>query len=73
MYYREHPPPHFHAIYGDEEAIIDIQTGQVREGRLPRRALSLIQEWVAAHGQELLVNWDLARNAQPLNPIAPLD
>jgi len=73
MYYRDHAPPHFHAIYGDGEAIIDIASGAVLDGILSRRALALVSDWVAAHRQELQVNWQLARAGQPLNAIAPLD
>jgi hypothetical protein len=28
FYYRDHPPTHFHAIYGDFEALIEIETVQ---------------------------------------------
>jgi hypothetical protein len=73
MYYRDHAPPHFHAFYGGNEAVIEIETAAVRAGRLPRRALSLIVEWTAAHRVELQHNWDAAQTAQPLNPVAPLD
>lgn len=38
IYYRDHNPPHFHAIYGELEAIIEIRTGRILEGRLPRSA-----------------------------------
>ena len=34
MYYRDHPPPHFHVYYADESAIIDIETMDIRRGRL---------------------------------------
>ena len=44
MYYRDHPPPHFHAKYGGDEAIIAIDTGEVLAGRLPPRALGLVEE-----------------------------
>ncbi len=37
MYYRDHAPPHFHAIYGEYEATVAIETAEVLEGRLPRR------------------------------------
>ena len=40
MYYREHMPPHFHAVYGDQEAAVGIETFEVLEGRLSRRANS---------------------------------
>ena len=73
MYYRDDAPPHFYAIYGDDEAIIDIASGAGLDGKLSRRALSLVLDWLAAHRQELLDNWQLARAGQPLNSIAPLD
>jgi hypothetical protein len=48
MYYRDHAPPHFHAIYGEHEAVIAIATGEVVEGKLPRKARSLVTEWPTA-------------------------
>ncbi len=45
IYYSEHPPAHFHALYGDEIAQIEIETGKVLEGALPRRALALVRKW----------------------------
>ena len=73
LYYRDHAPPHFHAIYGEHEAVIDIGTGAVQQGRLPRRAQSLVAEWTTVHREELLHNWELARAGRPLNAIAPLE
>ena len=32
FYYRDHPPTHFHAIYGEHEALIEIETGAIHEG-----------------------------------------
>ena len=34
IYYRDHAPPHFHAVYGEHEATIDIHTG-AETGHLP--------------------------------------
>ena len=73
IYYRDHNPPHFHAIYGDSEAVIDIRTGDMMEGVIPRRALKLVREWCDIHRDELLVDWALAEASQPLLPIEPLD
>jgi hypothetical protein len=56
VYYRDHAPPHFHAIYGEYEAEVDMATAAVVEGRLPRRAQSLVTEWAAARREELLHN-----------------
>jgi len=73
MFWLDHAPPHFHALYGEFEAIIDIQTLEIREGDLPRRALSLVLEWAAIHRRELLENWKLCEAKQILRKIAPLE
>lgn len=73
FYYRDHPPTHFHAIYGDHEALIEIETGRINQGRLPRTAHDLIEKWRALHLSELREAWNRARLQQPLLPIAPLE
>lgn len=70
--YREHPPAHFHARYGDYEVTVRIEDGVV-EGRFPKRALSHVLEWYELHRDELLENWELARAGKPLRAIAPLE
>ena len=72
MYYRDHPPPHFHAEYGEHEITVEIESGVVN-GRFPRRALTAVLEWYELHGDELLDNWQLARQKQPLHRIDPLE
>jgi len=57
MYYNDHAPPHFHPRYGESEAVIAIATGDVIEGRLPRRALSLVQEWCDLRREALEEDW----------------
>jgi len=71
MFYSEHNPPHFHVKYQEYEATIDIIDGVVR-GVLPRRALSLIFEWLDIHKDDLLENWKLMAERKPLNKIEPL-
>jgi hypothetical protein len=73
VFYREHGRPHFHAVYGEFEAVIDIETGGVIEGELPKRALSLISEWQNAHMGELRENWERARQHKELKKIPPLE
>jgi hypothetical protein len=72
MYYREHQPPHFHAIYGEHEATITIKRLDVLSGDLPTRALRLVVEWAELHRDELAANWKKARDRQPLDTIEPL-
>lgn len=72
MFWREHQPPHFHAKYGDNEVIVEIETGMAT-GSLPRRALQMIQEWRELHKDELLEDWKLAEQNKPLKRIEPLE
>lgn len=72
MYWADHPPPHFHAIYGEHEALIEIGTSEIIEGSLPLDASCLVGQWVALHRIELAEQWELARRNMPLGKIAPL-
>jgi hypothetical protein len=72
MYYRDHNPPHFHAIYGDFEVLVGISPIRIIEGSVPNRVRSLVFEWAAMHQEELLADWELcSKNQKPAN-IAPL-
>jgi hypothetical protein len=73
MYHREHAPPHFHAIYGEKQAAISIETLEVMYGSLPRRALNLVLDWAELHRAELMENWRRAEERQPLRDIRPLE
>ena len=73
MYYNDHSPPHFHARYGEAKAEIEIQTLTVLSGRLPPRTLGLVIEWASQHQEELLMDWELARQHQQLKAIKPLE
>ncbi|MGF1596174.1 MAG: DUF4160 domain-containing protein [Acidimicrobiales bacterium] len=72
MYFVDHNPPHFHAIYGEHEALIAIDDGEVLRGRLPNTAARLVEMWRAEHVPELLTNWALAQEPAPLGRIEPL-
>jgi hypothetical protein len=62
MFYRDHNPPHFHAAYGDDEAIIDIEHNEIFGGYLPPRVWGLVTEWTALHQIELMENLKTTRN-----------
>ena len=72
MFYADHPPPHFHARYGEFEAQVLILTGEILNGALPRRAEALVREWAQLHREELEADWELAQQEQPLVTIEPL-
>ena len=72
MYWDDHNPPHFHAFYAGEQALVDITTLSLFAGRLSPRALGLVVEWANLHQEELLADWRRAQGQEPLNAIAPL-
>jgi hypothetical protein len=72
MYYRDHAPPHFHAVYGEHEAFIAIETGEVIAGHIPKTAARLVNEWALARRSELRENWARAQQSLPLERLAGL-
>jgi hypothetical protein len=73
MNYGDHPPPHFHARYGNWKALIAIQALTLLQGRLPPRVFGLVTEWAALHQVELMEDWDLAQQQASLFKIEPLE
>lgn len=73
MYWRDHNPAHFHARYGEFEALVRIDTLEVIRGSLPKRALALVLEWASEHRAELNEDWELCRALATPNPILPLE
>ncbi len=73
MFYNEHNPPHFHARYGEYKVEIGIQTLSVLAGKLPPRAMGLVIEWASRHQDELMADWQLARQHAELKSIDPLE
>jgi hypothetical protein len=69
MYVRDHTPPHFHAVYGEHEANVAIETGEVIEGALPKAAARLAM----ARQDQLRENWRRARAGEQPEKIAGLD
>ncbi len=72
MYFVDHNPPHFHAIYGEHEALVAIGDGSTIRGSLPRTASRLVEQWLSLHRDELEANWQRAQRPDTLLPIEPL-
>ena len=73
MFWRDHAPPHFHALYAEHEALIDLRDFRVIRGYLPGRAMALVLEWAADHRDELMEDWNLCQSKQLPKNIAPLE
>jgi hypothetical protein len=72
MFWKEHPPPHFHALYAEHEVLINIQTLEVMKGSFPRRAMVMVLEWANEHRDELMEAWNQCVHMQPPQKIEPL-
>jgi len=72
MFFNEHAPPHFHVEYAEYKASVNIQTLEVIEGKLSRRAQELVLDWAELHQKELLEDWELCRQHQEPKKIEPL-
>src|SRR5689334_17618430 len=66
MYFLDHNPPHFHALYDDQEAAIAIRDLSILEGDLPPKAIGMVMEWAKAHRAELMADWERAVAKQQL-------
>jgi hypothetical protein len=62
MYLKDHFPPHFHAKYGEHEAMFSIETGEIFQGDIPKTQKRLVQAWVELHREELIKNFELLQN-----------
>jgi hypothetical protein len=69
---RQHHLPHLHVEYQAKKAVISIPDGNLLEGDLPAKKLRLVQAWIAIHEEELMADWALAANGEPVFPIDPL-
>ena len=72
MFFNYHNPPHFHVVYGEFKAVINIDD-EIVEGFMPKRALKLVFEWMEIHKSELLENWILSQNGELPKKIEPLN
>lgn len=73
IFYGDHNPPHFHAIYNGKKAVFDIKTLEKIEGKIPKKQELLVVQWAYLHRQELLEAWStvIIKKEQP-KKIKPL-
>ena len=69
---KKHHRPHIHTNYGEYDAVIAIDDGEIIEGKLPKKKLKLVQAWIEIHHEELLADWKLAVKGQLPFKIDPL-
>jgi hypothetical protein len=61
MYANDHPPAHFHALFAEYRAVIDIGTLKLVRGQLPSAKRGAIVKWAAPRRAKLLHAWDMTQ------------
>jgi hypothetical protein len=69
---KKHKLPHIHVQYQDNEAVISIPEGKLLEGSLPKSKIKLVHAWIEIHQDELMADWKLAIQGEPIFKIDPL-
>jgi hypothetical protein len=72
MYFFDHLPPHFHAKYGDDEVLVNINKAEVFEGYLPRPQLAHVISWCVVNQAALLRAWEACSKGKTPAKIPPL-
>ena len=67
----QHSAPHFHAFYGENEAVFGLD-GEIIAGSFPKRQSAFIKAWALLHEDDLAANWSLAVNGEETFRIEPL-
>jgi len=68
IFFGDHPPPHFHAVYGEYNALFSIEPLELIEGDLPERAKKIVIEWAKMYQSDLIEMW----NSQEFHKLPPL-
>ena len=69
---KEHKVPHIHIEYADFNAVISIADGKKLAGDFPNDKLKLVSAWMEIHKDELMADWKLAVEGQPVFKIEAL-
>lgn len=69
LFFGDHPPPHFHAVYSEHVGLFNIETLEMIEGDLPNRAKKLVLEWATTYKGELQYMWE----TQEFHKLPPLE
>lgn len=73
MFYEDHNPPHIHAEFQGNKALVDFNGNVIKGDMGSRTALRLLREWIDIHAGDLHQDWELARAGEQIRPIQPLE
>lgn len=64
LYSRDHNPPHIHAVYAEYEVKLEIMSGEIIVGHLPKTQLKEVSGWL----ENPVVKEKLVKAFHRLNP-----
>ncbi len=73
LYHDDHNPPHFHVEYGEYDAVVEVSSGRILFGHLPRQARKLVEKWRQKRKSELQKAWNDAISGKMPARIKPLE
>jgi hypothetical protein len=73
MFFDDHAPPHFHAVYDEHELLVGISPIRIISGHAPARVRSMVLEWAALHQDDLIADWAHCQRGEAPLPIEPLE
>lgn len=73
IYFDDHPPSHFHAEYGEDEAVFSIKDGEMINGKLPNTAKKLVKKWYKLQKDNILKAWEQIQNDEVFEKVPPLN
>lgn len=75
MYFKDnkqHKLPHIHAVYGEYEAVFEINGAGILDGEFPVKEKKFVETWILLRQKDLLANWKLAVSGEVPYKVEPL-
>mgnify|MGYP003382218360 FL=1 len=68
----KHHLPHIHVRYQGMQASISLVDGSLLAGDIPAKQMRMVQVWIDLHQEDLMADWELAKQGEELFRIDPL-
>jgi hypothetical protein len=69
FYPNDHAPPHFHVVFAEYRAVIDIQSCSLTRGTLPRAKIAAVLDWARPRRHILNESFYKVLAGEPLESI----
>ena len=66
IFSNDHPPPHFHVMSPDVDAVFDLHSGDFLRGKIPPRHRRLVEFWYPKAKSQLIQFWESRQPGQSI-------